>query len=387
MSEHFKVKIFSASALFGVALLAVVAPLQAQATHAQWLPWVGCWTPVGQGDDAPLLCVTPGEDPASVEFVTIAEGEVVSREVARADGQPADDDQEGCEGTTTWTFSNDGHRAYHRSEHVCDGEVGRVATGMMAMASRTEWMDLNSVEVAGRTTPWAQRYRLADRETAEAAGFGDLEADRAMAIRAARQSANALPTVDAVIEAANVVHPETVEAWLVERAPRFNLDGDKLVRMADAGVPSHVLDVVVAVSYPNRFRLRPDEDETGGLTVAEARTRRADRDRYGYDMYRRYSSPFGFGFSPYGSYAPYGYGLGYGGYGYGGGYGYRPVIIDVEPRVENHGRVVSGRGYRSGGGSGTDSASSGGGSSTRSAPASSRGSSSGRTARRRGGGS
>ena len=175
MSEHLKVKVFSASALCGVALLAVVAPLQAQATHAQWLPWVGCWTPVGQGEDAPLLCVTPGEDPASVEFVTITEAEVVSREVARADGQPADDDQEGCEGTTTWTFSSDGHRAYHRSEHVCDGEVGRVATGMMAMASRTEWMDLSSVEVAGQTTPWAQRYRLADRETAEAAGFGDLE--------------------------------------------------------------------------------------------------------------------------------------------------------------------------------------------------------------------
>ena len=389
-----------AAALFVVAAV----PIQGQSPVGSWLAFTGCWTPVGQeAEDESTLCVIPGEDRVSAEFVTVRGGEVVSREVARADGRPADATQEGCEGTTTWRFSDDGHRVYHRSEHVCDGAVNRKGSGMMVMTSPTEWMDVSSVEVEGQVTPWVQRYRMATIETAEAAGYADLAAGQEMAVRAARMYSTTSPTITSIIEAGRVLHAETVQAWLVESAPDMNVNAEQLIRMADAGVASEVIDVVVAVSHPRRFRLR-DEDQAGAAVEQRGRVRADDRRGsrsprycapfgvgyrgygyspfdYGYSPYGCRYSPYGYGYSPYG----YGYGLGYGGYY---GYGYRPVVVSVEPRVESApGRLVRGRGYTRDGFTGGTVGRDRGGSSVGAAAGGGSGRSTGRTARRRGGGS
>ena len=380
----------------GVALLLLVGtvPIEGQSPAGSWLAFTGCWTPIGQDvEDASTLCVIPGEDRVSAEFVTVRGSEVVSREVARADGRPVDATQEGCEGTTTWRFSADGHRVYHRSEHVCDNAVNRKGSGMMVMVNPTEWMDVSSVEVEGQVTPWVQHYRMATVEAAEAAGYGDLATGQEMAVRAARMYSTTAPTITSIVEASQVLHAETVQAWLVESAPDMNVNAEQLIRMADAGVTSDVIDVVVAVSHPRRFRLQ-EEDQTGAAIEQRGRVR--DRSAYG----PRYYSPFGFGYYGYG-YSPYRYGYSPYGYGYGGyglgynsfyGIGYRPVVVSVEPRVESpRGRLVRGQGYtrsggrlpsgvatvgRDGGGSSVGVSSGGGGGSR---------SSTGRTARRRGG--
>lgn len=393
-----------------VALLFLVAavPVEGQSPAGSWLAFTGCWTPIGQDvEEASTLCVIPGEDRVSAEFVTVRGSEVVSREVARADGRPVDATQEGCEGTTTWRFSADGHRVYHRSEHVCDAAVNRKGSGMMVMVNPTEWMDVSSVEVEGQATPWVQHYRMATPEAAETAGYGDLAAEQEMAVRAARMYSTVAPTITSIVEASQMLHAETVQAWLVESAPDMNVNAEQLIRMADAGVTSDVIDVVVAVSHPRRFRLQ-DEDRTGADIEQRGQVREGGR--YGWlgSRYPRYYSPFGFGYYGYG-YSPYSYGYsryGYSPYGYGyGGYGlgynsfygigYRPVVVSVEPRVESSpGRLVRGRGYtrsggtlprgvatvgRDGGGSSVSVSSGGGGGGSRS--------STGRTARRRGGGS
>ncbi len=384
-----------------VALLSgvVVVPVEGQSPVGSWLAFAGCWTPADRdAEDASALCVVPGEDRVSAEFVTVRESEIVSRETARADGRPVDATQEGCEGTTTWRFSDDGHRVYHRSEHVCDGAVNRKGSGMMAMVSPTEWMDVSSVEVEGRVTPWVQRYRAT---TAEVPEYGDLTTEREMAVRAARMYSTTAPTIASIIEASRTLHAETVQAWLVESAPDMNVGAEQLTRMADAGVDSDVIDVVVAVSHPRRFRLQ-DEERTGAAVEQRERAGEDGRSSWPGRRYPRYHSPFGFGYHGYYGYghspSRYGYSpYGYGGYGrgYGGyyGIGYRPVVVSIEPRVESssRGRLVRGQGYtRSGDGrprgsatAGRDTGSSG---SVSSAGGGSRGST-GRSARRRGGGS
>ena len=163
-------------------------------------------------------------------------------------------------------------------------------------------------------------------------------------------------------------------------------------------MPGSVIDVVVAISFPQRFALNRDDvyaddyGEYGG--VRAARTIWADR------MYSPFYSGYGYGYgySPYRSYRSY-YGWGgWGGYGggyWGGGY-YRPVVVDVSRR-SGGGRVVAGKGYRgprsvgsTRGGSTAAGAWTRGGASTRSGGSvSSGGSSSGgsRSARPRRGGS
>ncbi|MBI4520766.1 MAG: hypothetical protein HY701_07995 [Gemmatimonadetes bacterium] len=395
MSEQLRTRGTVVLGLLASALLlipAVPSRIAAQEMDQRWLPWLGCWQPVGEASQAPLLCLNPLGGETGVEFVTVADGQIVSREIVRADGQARPSTREGCEGSDRSSFSADAHRIYVRSEHVCEGGVRQTATSMMAMISPTEWVDASTVEANGEPSTWVQRYQLATTAQAEAAGFAAIAAERMMAVRAARRGASTSPEIDDVIDASAQVHAKTVEAWLVERNRRFDLDADKLIQLADAGVPPSVIDVVVAVSHPDRFRLSPDREYE---TVAEA-PRRREPFGYGYDPYRWGIGyrPFGFGYSPfwYSPYSPFGYGYGFGpGYGY--GYGYYPVIISVEPR-DPGGRVVNGRGYtrprggsvsRDPGPSVRDGGGSIGSGGSRGSGGGSGGSSTGRTARPRGG--
>jgi hypothetical protein len=213
------------------------------------------------------------------------------------------------------------------------------------MVSPREWIDVQATDVEGRALSWVRRYRPAAPELVEAAGFPELVVDRAPGLEA--RAAAATPDVDDVIEASQTIDPEAVRSWVAEMNDPFDLDGRRLIRLADAGVPESVIDVMVAVSYPEDFALSRD----GGVEEV-------DDERYGYGPgYGRrvflgssiwlrdpfYWSPFGYGYYGYG-FGPYGY------WPYGGGY-YQPGVVIVAPREEQpSARVVRGRGYTRGGG-------------------------------------
>src|SRR4030095_14414455 len=163
-------------------------------------------------------------------------------------------------------------------------------------------------------------------------------------------------TLDDVKEASAKVSPRALEAALVETRASFNLSSKRLLELQAAGVPASVVDLMVALSYPDRF-------------VVE-RTASVDRARapiiddpfmlgwaFGYpiwsDVYGLYSPLYG-AFSPYyyspfaypyyRGYNPYYYGY-YGGYDAvdpGGGGGGGGVIPD---QPSGRGRVVDGQGY------------------------------------------
>jgi len=261
------------------------------------------------------------------------------------------------------------------------------------MVSGSEWVQVNVVAGGGARTAWVTRYRLAPRSVVEEAGLSDIAADHGMEGRTARVAAAARPSVEDVIEASQYVEEEGVSAWIAELGLRFELDADRLIRMADAGVSEDVIDMVVAVSYPSHFAV--------------------DRERYSPGYGPTYSSFGGWGFSqplyssrffsPYGYCSPYRYGFGYGGcgyrgYGYGGyGYGgYRSPVIIVIDGSGSGGRVVNGQGYRRAPSSGTGGrvasprgyvgGSSGSSAGSRSSTEPSRGTSTGRKAKRKDGG-
>lgn len=335
-------------ALAGAILLAGTLPASAAATDTdpRWTAWLGCWLPDGASRNH-VLCVRPVDDGAAVRMVTYAEGRVVSDETVTADGQQRPVRREGCNGWESAQFSDDGRRVYLRSEFACDGDVRRSSSGLISMSSPMAWLDVQSVGVEGQSAVRVVRYRLAAPETLEAEGIEPVADDRAMAVHAARTAASAPLSVPAVIDASANLAPETVEAWIVERGERLALSADALIAMADAGVPESVIDIAVAVSYPNTFAIDSDTREGAYVAAEEPEDLRRRPDHYAYPGYYDpfYWDPFRY--SRYGRYySPYGYG------GYGWYPGYNPVVVIVRPDDDGPsaapGRVVRGRGYTRG---------------------------------------
>ena len=383
----------------GLVLLAGTVPsmVSAQDMDSRWLPWLGCWEAADGGEDTPLICVRPAAQGEGVEFVSWSDGSVTSTETILADGIPKSADREDCRGIEEARFSDDGRRVYLKSDYVCEGGVERGASGILAIVNPMEWIDIKAVD----GTPWVLRYRLARSSRVEEAGMESVLASRAASVKGARIAASARLTESDLIEAAGKVDAVALEALIVERGDPFAVSADMLIRLADAGVPESVIDLAVAVSFPDRFSVK-----AGPYPVEEFESDPGYAPRRSLYMAGGFFSPwsmgYGYGYSPY-FYGGYGYGgFGYSGYygGYGGyGYGYpyyQPRPIVVQPR-RSGGSMIKGQGYtRGGSGSGYPSGvarprgSSGGSGSATSSPGvrSSGGSSSsaGRTAKPRGGG-
>jgi hypothetical protein len=335
------------TSLFGVGLLLVAAalPAAAQTGAGGWTPFVGCWEPLDAGDQAGLLCFRPSG--TGVEMFNVVEGEVAASEQIAADGSPRPVSAEGCTGFESATFSEDGLRVFSRSEFTCGDDV-RAGSGVMSFISPTQWIDVRSLEVEGEPVAWVQRYALADAEALTEQGVEDpADFDRTL-VRAARTRAARDIEVDDVEEAVRRIEARAVEVWVATNETALELSGSELVRLADAGVPESVIDVMVAVSYPDRFVLSPEgaaAAERVGGGYYDSGYRRGFRS-YLWDPYYR---PVGFGYYPYSPFGYYGYGFG-GSYGYYGGYyGYRPTTVIVQPvSPSTGGRMVPGRGYTRG---------------------------------------
>src|SRR5690606_425634 len=112
-----------------------------------------------------------------------------------------------------------------------------------------------------------------------------LPAGRSLASETARMAAAARIGPEPVIEASAQVDPLAVEAWLLERDHSITVDARTLTRLADAGVSTGVIDLLVAQSYPEMFAVdSTSRDET-------IRGRPPVWDPWGYP---------GYGYYPYG---------------------------------------------------------------------------------------
>src|SRR5688572_12513035 len=159
-------------ALLGGALLVglLSLPGAAHAQDARWSAFVGCWLPAGGGPEAGLLCFRPSG--AGLEMFNVAEGEVTGTEQVVADGTARPVTAEGCTGSERVEFSEDGQRAFTRSEFVCSGET-RVGSGVMSFVTPSEWIDVRALAVAGEPVAWAQRYIVATADDLSTQGIED----------------------------------------------------------------------------------------------------------------------------------------------------------------------------------------------------------------------
>ena len=317
----------------------------AGAEDPRWLPWVGCWESVdgaAAGDDL-LVCFRPLSGIEGVEIVTISGSETISTEEVRTDVRvPVADG--GCEGEQWAEWSADGRRLFVHSTMECGAGVTRATRGVLAIHDGgRSWLEIHSVEVGDAEPVLAvTSFRPAGRERVERAEIDAPDEGRRLAVTTVRSAAARNLRPDDVGEAVGQIGSAATRALIVESNQSFRLDANTLRTLKAEGVPEEVLDVMVAMSYPETFGIMGGTHDP--VYQGDAPRRTAPSDAYGprrdYGGYSIYGSRFyGYGPSFYGGYAPYGYGSTRGYYG--------PPVVIIQPPVvvQERPRLIRGRGY------------------------------------------
>jgi hypothetical protein len=278
------------------------------------------------------VCVAPASQPGAVTLTTRAIGQEVLEQTIVADGAAHPITETGCTGTQRAAWSSDGRRVFTRGDLACAGQPARAVTGLSLITPDGTWLDVQGIDVAGTTSVRVRRYAPANRP---------------------RSGSPAL-SVDAVKEALGKVAVPVVEAALIETNSRFPLDNRTLIELADSRVPGSVIDLMVALSNPDKFRIERRAGSSLDLYPAMVDAEWSGLWGFGYpympwypgyyggSYYRYYYSPFAYGlYDLYGPYSSYFYPSGYivnTGGGVGGG--------DVAAPVRSgQGRVIDGVGY------------------------------------------
>jgi hypothetical protein len=383
-----------AALLLPAAFLLLSAPAAAQqATDAgpgmasgiedpRWLPWVGCWEPTDQagppnvapatdpadpdalapeaaGGSSLLVCVTPSE--GGVDIETLIDGESMLVEHFRTDGTPQPAMEGGCEGTRQATWSDDGRRVYLSSDLVCGADARRTTSGVFAMgADGFDWIEIQAIGtvIAGEADddPYlsVRRFQVASRATLARHDRMMPAADRGLAVETSRRAAARALSTDAVVEAADRAGPEVAAALVAEMGYPFDLDARALKALSDQGVDAQVLDMMIAMTWPEHFQLAYD----GSVARYQAPVERYDAPaaRYGtrgYGYGIGCTGPFG-RCSSFDLWMAYGY-YGYGYYGYGLPYygaprgwyaGSRYVVVGPGTITRGAGGTMTSDGYR-----------------------------------------
>jgi hypothetical protein len=323
-----------------VAVFALFAvPARAQSTDLRWEPWIGCWTlatenlrsgetqegqplrpstrPSTVRDGAPRVCVSSAANGA--RFVTTVGNQAAIDQTVIADAasHPVDDTE--CSGTQRAEWSRNGLRLFSSAEIRCTGDEGlRRVSGLSLVAPNGDWLDIQTVAIGPRETIRVKRYYRAD--------------DSPRSTRPTVVSSRL--TLDEVKEASGKVSSAALEATLVETNAGFDLSKKALTDLASAGVSSRIIDLMVALSYPEKFAIQR-VGQAGGASAPATYVR----------------DPFGFG-SPF-YYDPFYYSSGYGSAYLYEPFGYRGyVFVDgggtgggsVGP-TPGVGRVINGQGY------------------------------------------
>ena len=342
-------------------VLAAPSTAGAQAPDRHWNDWVGCWNLIADGSVARLppaedaqggvtgpirpgasrsarVCVSHSQGGAELRTF-VAEQQVLTQTIVADDiDHPVSDG--GCSGTQRARWSDDGLRLFTRAQVTCEDQPPRTVTGIALIAPSGEWVDVQAVTINGTDSVRVRRF-----------GPPIERLQKGVPAAAVRLQA------EHVKEATKYVSPRAIEAALMETSARFPMSSRLLLDLDQAGVDDRVIDLMVALSFPRKFAVRPSAPDDrltpfpplfpgGPADFVDASYEYPPFPFYGPYYSNYYYSPYFF--SPFGySYLRY---YGYGGYG-----AYPPVAVYVpggditvdrdKPLPPENGRAVKGFGY------------------------------------------
>ena len=320
------------------ASLWLAGPLSAVAAEIpsndpRWSAWIGCWTPgarPGRPSDT-TVCLVP--DGTGVRMVTYAgEREALSERLV-ADGTTQEMQEQACSGERVTRWSASGPRLLSTSTLTCANQPVVKTTGLSALVSVDQWLDVQVADVSGREQVRTRRFWRSTAEPPAAVA----DALRGMT---STRPVIAATTLGDIIEASRNVASVGVEAWLAESRVRVPLDRRALAQLSDAHVAPQVIDLMVALAYPEKFEVLRSSSSGGGGSWSSGWLDDVYPGEWGY-----LADVYGYGFGSFG--VPYF--MGANGYGYyPGGFSYAPAGGGGGGGAADdtsHGQVVNGQGY------------------------------------------
>jgi hypothetical protein len=339
------------------------APAAAAQVDARFASWLGCWR---LDDDlagtGARMCITP--EKGGVRLQTVVGTNKGIDEVVIPDGvaRPIVDAE--CKGTEQSSWSQDGARIFRTTDVTCGKEAPRRVKTMAFMAPGPSWINVQQVSgAAAATSVRVQRYRRAANQTL-ADGSKAQQPDANTAMRTTADQTRW--SIEDVIEASGTMPAAAIQAALTEARHPFPMNRKTLVTLDESGVDESVIDLMVALTYPERFVVerRGGSSMPSGVTTGSGwfdPFMSGSMAGSSFDCY----SPYGYGYRSYYSmcgspymYSALGYGL-YNFYDYYNGRGYNPyghygwVDLGQFPSVgatsntpaPAEGRVIAGRGF------------------------------------------
>ena len=195
-----------------------------------------------------------------VRVTTFSDDELFLEEILYADGKRQPSSAGQCVGWQEVGWSTDADRLFTRSELACEEGNKRIVTGVSLFTDRRTWVEIQTIGSGVSRTVLVRHYRPAGKEaTLLKSG---ISAEILRSASRARADIVSVMGIDDVIEAKSQVAPATLEALLMEQKEGFDLDSKALIQLDDAGMPSSLIDVMVALSYPDRFLVKRDSTPT-----------------------------------------------------------------------------------------------------------------------------
>ena len=359
MMQRVLLSTFTATAcLFGMLFTASTAgaqtaPSPSPKIDARFNAWLGCWR---LEDDlagtGARMCITPDQGGVRLQTLVGANRGIDEFVIPDGTARPIVDSE--CKGTERSEWSHDGTRVFRTTDVTCKNESPRTIRTIAFLAPGPMWIHVQ--HVSGDTTVptvRAQRYRRAANQNLA-------DGSKAAQPTASPLAADLAWSIEDVIEASSKLPADALQAALADVRQKFNINRRTLLSLDDAGVPESVIDLMVALTFPQKFVI----ERAGASAPIGVSTGMGWYDPfmsplmspfgspysncyvangyYGYrsyyDMCGPYMYNYGYNYYPYGPY--YGYGYAGGGWVPVGGGGNGGEIV-----VDGPGRAINGRGY------------------------------------------
>ena len=336
----------------------------------RWLPWLGCWELLVEdtlttskevpsirnemsafekrlrpnSSNHPQVCFLPdldSPDGQGMQMITFVGPEAFLKKTLLANGIRQIFDEGNCSGWQRAEWSNDNHRLFIESRLNCNNTV-QIISGVSLMTARSTWTDIQVVESSKQRELVIRHYKPTHKYSSTADGLDVLTPDRLEAAAHARRQILTSLSLNDVIEASALIAPEAVEAALLETDTELEVTRDVLTHMDKAGVPENIIDLTVALAYPDYFTV----ERATEASIATSRIYKPNRGNSSsgtvYPWYGSAYPGYDWAYPWYGSVYPY-YVV-----PFSYGYWYTPrsstIFLGNTPGVER-GRVIKGNGY------------------------------------------